>query len=57
MSPTDKLRVAVVGVGILGSRHARVFTEQPDCELVAVVDLNSARAEQVAVSVSGVDWQ
>ena len=48
MSPTDKLRVAVVGVGILGSRHARVFAEQPDCELVAVVDLNSARAEQVA---------
>src|SRR5512144_985456 len=48
MSPTDKLRVAVVGVGILGSRHARVFAEQPDCELAAVVDLNSARAEQVA---------
>ncbi|MBI5563262.1 MAG: Gfo/Idh/MocA family oxidoreductase [Chloroflexi bacterium] len=48
MPLTDKLRVAVVGAGILGSRHARVFAEQPDCELVAVADLNIARAEQVA---------
>ncbi|MBP7688207.1 MAG: Gfo/Idh/MocA family oxidoreductase [Thermoflexales bacterium] len=48
MSTTEKLRVAVVGAGILGSRHARVFAEQPDCELIAVVDINSARAEQVA---------
>ncbi len=48
MPPTEKLRVAVVGAGILGSRHARVFAEQPDCELIAVADLNAARAEQVA---------
>ncbi len=48
MSSTEKLRVAVVGAGILGSRHARVFAEQPDCELIAVVDINSVRAEQVA---------
>lgn len=48
MSTTEKLRVAVVGAGILGSRHARVFAEQPDCELIAVVDINSVRAEQVA---------
>lgn len=41
----DKLKVAVVGAGILGSRHARVFHEQADTELVAVVDVNAARSE------------
>lgn len=51
MSSTAKLRVAVIGAGILGSRHARVFAEQSDCELVAVADLNPARAEQVAQSL------
>ncbi len=39
----SKLQVAVVGAGILGSRHARVFHEQPETELVAVVDLNPER--------------
>lgn len=43
-----KLKVAVIGAGILGSRHARVFNEQPDCELVAVVDVDQARAQKVA---------
>jgi predicted dehydrogenase len=43
-----RLKVAVVGAGILGSRHARVFHEQPDAELVAVVDVNPARAEVAA---------
>jgi predicted dehydrogenase len=40
-----KLNVAVIGAGILGSRHARVFSEQPETELVAVVDVNPARAD------------
>jgi predicted dehydrogenase len=41
----SKLQVAVVGAGILGSRHARVFHEQPETELVAIVDTNPARVE------------
>lgn len=41
----SKLQVAVVGAGLLGSRHARVFHEQPEVELVAVVDVNPARGE------------
>ncbi|MCW5850938.1 MAG: Gfo/Idh/MocA family oxidoreductase [Anaerolineae bacterium] len=46
-----KLRVAVVGAGLLGTRHARVFYEQPDAETVAVVDVNGARAESLASKV------
>lgn len=40
-----KFKVAVVGAGILGARHARVFHEQPETELVAIVDVNPARAD------------
>ncbi len=44
----DKIRVAVIGAGILGSRHARVWREMDDTELVAVMDIDAARAESVA---------
>jgi predicted dehydrogenase len=43
-----KIRVAVVGAGILGSRHARVFHEHAESETVAVVDLDQGRARSVA---------
>ncbi|MBI5879866.1 MAG: Gfo/Idh/MocA family oxidoreductase [Chloroflexi bacterium] len=39
------IRIAVIGAGLLGTRHARVFHEQPDAELVAVADVNPAREE------------
>jgi predicted dehydrogenase len=43
-----KTRVGVVGVGHLGKHHARIFSELPEVELTAVVDINAARADQVA---------
>ena len=46
----DKIKVAVIGVGSLGQHHARNYRENPDCELVAVVDTDLARAEQIAKS-------
>jgi predicted dehydrogenase len=42
-----KLRVAVIGVGHLGKHHARILSSLPDVELVAVVDTNRARAEEI----------
>lgn len=47
-----KIRVAVVGVGDFGRNHVRVCRELADVELVGVVDLNPARAQQVAVEFS-----
>jgi UDP-N-acetylglucosamine 3-dehydrogenase len=38
------LGVAVIGAGVMGERHARVFAELPDTELVAVADIDEARA-------------
>jgi predicted dehydrogenase len=42
------LRIAVIGVGYLGRQHARILSTLPDAELVAVVDTNRARAEEIA---------
>lgn len=42
------LKVAVIGVGSLGQHHARVYHQQPDVELVAVVDSNLERATGIA---------
>ena len=45
---SDRLRVAVIGVGHLGRHHARILAAMPDVDLVAVVDVNRPRAEEIA---------
>jgi predicted dehydrogenase len=44
------LRVAVVGVGHLGKHHARILSTLPGVELVAVVDTNRPRADEMAAA-------
>ncbi len=43
----DTVKVAVVGVGHLGSRHARIYSELDRVELVGVVDSDPARAAEI----------
>ncbi|HEX6130841.1 MAG TPA: Gfo/Idh/MocA family oxidoreductase, partial [Actinomycetota bacterium] len=43
-----RLRAAVVGVGYLGAYHAEKYVAHPDVDLVAVVDVDAARARSVA---------
>lgn len=38
----DKIKFAVVGCGHIGKRHAEMIRKNPECELVALVDTNSA---------------
>lgn len=45
-----KLKCAVVGVGYLGKFHAQKYASLPDCELVAVVDVNAEAANRIAES-------
>src|SRR3989338_8048092 len=45
---SKKLKVAVIGVGYLGERHARIYSELPEAELVAVVDTDAERAKKIA---------
>src|SRR5260370_32549982 len=44
------LRLGVIGVGHLGRHHARILSTLPNVELVAVVDTNRARAEEIAAA-------
>lgn len=44
----DLIKVVVVGVGALGSRHARIYSELPGVELVGVLDTDSKRTEEIA---------
>lgn len=43
-----KLKCAVVGAGYLGKFHAEKYAALPNCELVAVADINPMAAHQVA---------
>ena len=42
------LRIGVIGVGVMGSNHARVLTGLPGAELVGVADPDRKQAEFVA---------
>ena len=44
---TNKLRVAVIGVGYLGRFHALIYSRMPDVALVGVVDPDLERARSV----------
>jgi UDP-N-acetylglucosamine 3-dehydrogenase len=45
------LRVGVVGVGVMGSNHARVISELPGVELAGIVDTDRHQARNVARSL------
>ncbi|MBI3898526.1 MAG: Gfo/Idh/MocA family oxidoreductase [Gammaproteobacteria bacterium] len=42
-----RIRVGVVGVGYLGSIHARIYSKMADVELVGVADVDRARVQEV----------
>ncbi len=41
-----KIKAAVIGVGHLGKEHARIYSELPEVELVAICDLDPSKAEK-----------
>ncbi len=41
-------RTAVIGVGHMGRHHARLYSEMPESDLVAVIDANVERAAEIA---------
>jgi predicted dehydrogenase len=57
---TTGIRVAVVGVGHLGRHHARLLAGMPGVTLMAVVDIDGVRAQDVASAYSVAaltDWR
>jgi len=49
------VRMGVIGVGMMGSNHARVYHELEETELVAVCDVDESRARKVAKRY-GANW-
>ncbi len=48
--PMEKrIRVAVIGVGKLGSRHAEMYSKMPEVELVGICDTSEVKANEVAL--------
>ncbi len=45
---SNKIKVAVIGAGAMGSHHARVLSKIPEVDLVAISDLNLWRAQLAA---------
>lgn len=52
----NRLRIAVVGCGHLGSIHARLLKSLPEVELVAVVDPVAAHRDRVAAECDCEAW-
>ena len=52
----EKIRVSVVGTGYLGRQHVRVLSEQPNVELVGIVDKNPTTAQKVAKEFSTIAY-
>lgn len=44
----SKLKFAIIGAGVWGETHAYLYQEHPLVDLVAICDLNKARAEKLA---------
>lgn len=44
----NMLRVGVVGVGIMGKHHVRVYSSTKGCTIIGVLDIDSERASEVA---------
>lgn len=45
------MKIAVVGTGLIGALHARIFHADPRCTLVAVCDTDPARARTLAADL------
>jgi len=48
------IKAGVIGVGHIGINHARIYSELPNCELVAILDANTQAAQKAATKYGGV---
>lgn len=48
----NKIKVAIIGVGRLGSAHARVYKELPQANLIGVCDIEKSKALSIAESLN-----
>ena len=56
MSVQDRVRVGVVGVGVLGSHHTRIYSSLPQVKLVGVADPIPERRRELASRYDCRSW-
>ena len=56
MSAEKKLRVCVIGCGVIGNKHADIYTSLPHAELVGVCDWNRERADAASARLGVPAW-
>ena len=44
----DKINISIIGAGIMGAKHARIYSEMDGANLTAIVDLNQEKAKTLA---------
>ena len=47
---SKKIKIGIIGVGQIGKSHVNNYQKVPDCEIVAVADLNAAEGKRVAAA-------
>jgi predicted dehydrogenase len=45
---SKKIKLGIIGVGQIGKSHVNQYKSVPDCEIVAIADVNEAEAKRVA---------
>ena len=43
----EKIKVAIIGVGIIGEQHLKTYAEIPEAEVVAICDINEERLNEM----------
>ena len=43
----NKIKIAVIGTGLIGSLHAETFFKNPSSELIAVCDIDKEKVEKM----------
>jgi predicted dehydrogenase len=52
-APSDRVRVAFIGAGLIGTRHLLDFAAQPDVDVVAIADVAPGRVDSARARVAG----
>jgi predicted dehydrogenase len=52
----SKLKIGIVGAGIWGENHARIYQAHPGAEVVAICDMQAAKARDMAAKLGVEAW-
>jgi len=51
-APSNRITMALIGLGSMGMRHVKGFLQESDCRIVAVCDVDSKRRDEAAGAIN-----